>query len=176
MSASRAAITGLACLIGCTGAVAATATVSNSLYAAIVATGALAVPGTVALTQTGSQFNAFSANVLVQYRVRTTSSGGGSITLTVTQDFQTGGPSVASGDLTYSCSSASLGTACANTTASSTSSTSVISLPTSACTGGGSPCSSVDPNTVTLTFTLADRPTVKTGSYTANVQFTISAT
>jgi hypothetical protein len=27
-----------------------------------------------------------------------------------------------------------------------------------------------------VTFTLADRPAVSTGSYTANVQFTISAT
>jgi hypothetical protein len=94
----------------------------------------------------------------------------------VTQDFQTGGPSVASGDLTYVCGAAGLGTACSSTTASTSTATAVVTVPSSACTGGGSPCSSTDPNTIGVTFTLADRPVVKTGTYTANVQFTISAT
>jgi len=155
---------------------AATATVSNSLNANIGALGGVSVPGTATLTKSGTVFSSFTGTVAVQYRVRTSVSGGGAMTLSVTQDFQTGGPSVAAGDLTYSCGAASLGTACANTTASTTSATSVVSLPSSSCTGGGSPCSASDPNTVTLTFTLADRPTVKTGSYTATVQFTISAT
>ena len=158
------------------GAQAASTTVSNTLDANIKALGALSVPGTVTLAGSGKVFNSFTGSLTVQYRARTTSTGGGNLTMQVTRDFQTGGPSVASGDLTYVCGTAGLGTACGSTTASTSSATAVVTLPASACTGGGSPCSSTDPNTVSVTFTLADRPVVTTGSYTASVQFTISAT
>jgi hypothetical protein len=154
----------------------ATVTVSNSLNANLAALGSLSVPGSASLTQTGTVFNAFSGTVSVQYRARTTAAGGGTLTLKVTQDFQAGGPSVGSGDLTYTCGAAGLGTACGSTTASTSSATAVVTLPASACTGGGSPCSATDPNTVAVTFTLANQPTVKTGTFTANVQFTVSAT
>ena len=153
-----------------------TMTVSNTLNAFINANGSLSVPGSATLTHTGTIFDTFTGAVTVQYRARTTAAGGGNVTLKVTQDFQTGGPSVALGDLTYTCGSAGLGTACGSSTASTSSATSVVTLPSSACTGGGSPCSSSDPNTVIVTFTLADRPAVSTGTFTANVQFTISAT
>ena len=155
---------------------AATASVSNSLNANISANGSLSVPASASLTHSGTLFTAFTGTVALQYRARTTAAGGGTLTLKVTQDFQTGGPSVAAGDLTYTCGAASYGSACGSGTASTSSATSVVVLPASACTGGGSPCSSTDPNTVVLTFTLADKPTVKTGTFTANVQFTISAT
>lgn len=155
---------------------AASSTVSNTLDATIQANGSLSVPSTAALTNTGKIFNAFTGTVSVEYRARTSSTGGGTIALKVTQDFGTGGPSVASGDLTYTCASAGLGTACGQTTASTTAATSVVTLPASACTGGVPPCSAANPNTVSVTFTLADRPTVVTGTYTVNVQFTISAT
>lgn len=155
---------------------AATATVTNTLNANIGALGVLAAPGMATLSNTGTLFNAYNGTVALQYRARTSAAGGGTLTMQVTQDFQTGGPSVAGGDLTYSCGAASLGTACANTTASTSSATQVVTLPSSACTGGGSPCSGTDPNTVTLTFTLADQPVDKTGTFTATVQFTISAT
>jgi hypothetical protein len=158
------------------GITAATMTVSNSLEPTIQANGSLSVPASATLTHSGTVFNAFSGAVTVQYRARSTSAGGGTLTLKVTQDFQTGGPSVSGGDLTYTCGAAGLGTACSSTTASTTTATTVVTLPVSACTGGGSPCSGTDPNTVLVTFTLADRPVVDTGSYTANVQFTISAT
>jgi hypothetical protein len=69
-----------------------------------------------------------------------------------------------------------LGTACASTTASTSSATTVVALPPATCTGGGGACSATDPNSVLVTFTLADRPAVQTGSYTANAQFTVSAT
>ncbi len=153
-----------------------TLTISNSLNANIVALGALSVPGAASLTNTGKVFNTFSGAVSVQYRARTSASGGGNLTLKVTQDFQTGGPSVAGGDLTYVCGAAGLGSACGTSTASTSSATSVVTLPASACTGGGAPCSATDPNSVVVTFSLADRPVVKTGTFTANVQFTISAT
>jgi hypothetical protein len=155
---------------------AATSTVSNTFDLTVAALGALSAPSTAALTQTGTTFNAFTGAVSLQYRARTTAAGGGTVTLQVTQDFQTGGPSAASGDLSYTCGAAGLGTACGTTTASTSAATQVVTIPASACTGGGSPCSSNDPNTVTVTFTLADNPYAKTGNYTATVQFTISAT
>jgi len=155
---------------------AATVSVSNNLDANIQANGSLSAPLSANLTHTGTVFNSFSGAVSLQYRARTTASGGGSLTLKVIQDFQSGGPSASAGDLSYTCSAAGLGTACGTTTASTTSATNVVALPVSACTGGGSPCSSTDPNSVVVTFTLADRASVKTGSFTANVQFTISAT
>jgi len=154
----------------------ASATVSNTLNANINALGALSVPGSASLTQSGTVFNAFSGTVTVQYRARTSAGGGGNITMKVTQDFQAGGPSVSGGDLTYSCGAAGLGATCGASTASTTSATSVVILPASACTGGGAPCSASDPNSVIVTFGLADQPVVKTGSFTASVQFTISAT
>lgn len=160
----------LACVQG------ASTTVSNTLDANIKALGALSVPGTVTLANSGTVFNSFTGTVTVQYRARTTATGGGNLTMQVTQDFQTGGPSVASGDLTYICGGASLGSACSSTTASISTATAVVTVPSSACTGGGSPCSGTDPNTIDVTFTLADRPVVSTGTYTASVQFTISAT
>lgn len=155
---------------------AASTSVSNTLDANIEAQGSLSVPSSATLTHSGTIFNSVGGTISVQYRARTTSSGGGALTLRVTQDFQTGGPSVSSGDLTYTCAAAGLGTACGQTTASTTGATAVVTVPASACTGGGSPCSAGNPNTVSVTFTLADRPVVVTGTYTANVQFTISAT
>jgi len=163
-------------LIPPAGVKAATSTVSNSLKATIDALGDLSVPTSVSLTHAGTVFNSFSGSVTVQYLARTTAAGGGNLTMKVTQDFQTGGPSVAGGDLTYVCGAAGLGTACGASTASTSAATSVVTLPSSACTGGGTPCSATSPNTVSVTFTLADRPTVDTGTYTASVQFTISAT
>jgi len=177
---SRSALATLAIMSGIlslpAGVEADTITISNSLNANIGALGSLSVPGSTNLTNTGTVFNAFSGTVAIQYRARTSASGGGTLTMKVTQDFQTGGPSVAGGDLTYHCGSAGLGTACASSTASTSSATSVVTLPSSACTGGGAPCSATDPNTVNVTFNLADRPVVKTGTFTASIQFTISAT
>jgi hypothetical protein len=48
-------------------------------------------------------------------------------------------------------------------------------LPAGACTGGGGACSSSDPNTTSLSFTLNDSPTAATGSYQVSLQFTASA-
>jgi hypothetical protein len=95
----------------------------------------------------------------------------------VASDFSpSGGPTAASGALTYLCGGANLGTACSGTqTASTTTQTPVLSVPASACTGGGGACSSQNPNSVSLTFTLIDSPVYSTGTYSANITFTISA-
>jgi hypothetical protein len=127
----------------------------------------------------GSQkFSPFTGTLPISYRVRTTPSGGGAVTVQVTSDFSpTGGPSAAAGAVTYSCGSASIGTACSGTqTASTTSQTPVLTLPASACTGGGGACSGNDPNSVTVTFTLTDNPAYSTGAYSAALTFVISAT
>jgi hypothetical protein len=54
--------------------------------------------------------------------------------------------------------------------------TPVVTILTSSCTGGGGSCSASNPNTVSVNLTLADPPSYQTGTYSANVTFTISAT
>ena len=129
--------------------------------------------------QDHDHFSAFHGEPRGELPGRTTPTGtGGTITLKVASDFSPGGgPSAASNALTYVCSGATLGTACSGTqTASTTSSTPVLTVPVSACTGGGGSCSSQSPNSVNLNFTLVDSPVYPTGTYSANITFTISAT
>lgn len=155
-----------------------TGTATETLSATLTPVGALTTPSTATLTTSSNTFQPFTASVPVNYQVRTTRTGsGGTITLQVASDFSpTGGPTAASGALTYVCSGANLGTACSGTqTASTTTSTPVLTVPASACTGGGGVCSSQNPNSMSLTFTLVDSPVYSTGTYSANVKFTISA-
>src|SRR4051812_39748851 len=153
----------------------ATTTVTEGLSLTFNPAAKLSVAGSVSLTNSGTIFNPYGATLAVSYLARTVT--GGTLTLRVTADFGVGGPSVASGNLQYVCSGATLGTACSGAQAASLStSTPVLSLPASACTGAAAPCSNADPNSLSLDFTLANVPATKTGSYTATVQFTISAT
>ena len=154
-----------------------TGTATQTLSAQIYAAAKLSVPATVTLTVGATKFSTFQGTLTVSYRARTTSTGGGSITAQVSSDFTpTGGPSAATGALTYTCSGATLGTGCSGTqTASTTVQTPVLTLPKSACTGGGGTCSSVDPNSVTLNLSVPDNSTYSTGSYSANLKFVISA-
>ncbi|MGI9074173.1 MAG: hypothetical protein ACR2JB_23315 [Bryobacteraceae bacterium] len=157
---------------------AATGTATQTLSAQINAISKLSVPASLTVANAGTTFVAYAGNLAVSYRARTTAStGSGSLTLKATADFSpAGGPSIASGQLTYTCSSATLGTACSGTqTASTTSQTNVVTLGASACTGGGGSCSSVDPNTVQTSFTLTNTTALKTGSYSVTLTFTGSA-
>jgi hypothetical protein len=157
---------------------AATGTATQTLSANINAIAKLSVPGTVTFTHAGTTFVGYTGNLTVSYRARTTAStGSGSVTVKATADFNpAGGPSIASGQLTYTCSSANLGAACSTTQTTSTASqTNVLTLGASACTGGGGACSSVNPNTVQTSFTLTNNPAFQTGSYTATLTFTASA-
>lgn len=157
---------------------AATGTATQTLSAQIDAIAKLSVPGSLSVTNVGTTFVGYAGNLTVSYRARTTAStGSGSISVEATADFSpTGGPSIASGQLTYTCSSATLGTACSGTQTSSTASqTSVVSIGAGACTGGGGSCSSVNPNTVQTSFALTNNPAFKTGSYSATLTFTASA-
>jgi hypothetical protein len=156
----------------------ATGTTTQTLSAQINAIGKVSVPASLNLTTAGTTFVAYSGNLTISYRARTTAAtGSGSLTMRATADFSpAGGPSVASGQLTYTCSAASLGAACSGTqTASTASQTSVVTLGASLCTGGGGSCSAANPNTVLSTFTLSNNPAYKTGTYSATLTFTISA-
>ena len=156
----------------------ATGTTTQTLSASINAIGKLSVPASLTVTSAGTTFVAYSGNLSVSYRARTTAgTGSGSLTLRATADFSpTGGPSIATGQLTYTCSAATLGAACSGTqTASVASQTSVVTMGADLCTGGGGSCSAANPNTVQSTFTLSNNPAYKTGTYSATLTFTISA-
>jgi hypothetical protein len=162
-------------------------TVTQGLSAVISPLGGLfTITASTTLTKAGTVFTnyASAAPVNIQYRARTTQgTGAATITVKATTDFTCAskGPCIAvpptAGDaLKYTCSGATLGSNCPGTlTMSTTASTSVVTIPATACTGGGGSCSSVTPNTVNLNFTLTDDPKYKTGSYTATLTFTISA-
>lgn len=156
----------------------ATGAGTQSLSAVINAIGTLTAPASASLLPGSTAFQPFTGSVTLSYQARTTPAGGGSIGLSMTSDFTpAGGPSIASGALTYICSGASLGSACSGThTVSNTLQTPVLTLPASACTGGGGACSNPDPNSVNLTFTLTDNPGYPTGAYSAKITFVISAT
>lgn len=155
-----------------------TGSTTQTITATILPGLALSAPASAVLTHSTNNFQPFQTNLALNYEARTTPTGSGRITLQITSDFTpTGGPSAASGALTYTCGSAALGTPCSGSqTASTTAQTPVLTLPASSCTGGGGACSAQDPNTMNLTFTLVDNPTYQTGSYSATITFTISAT
>jgi hypothetical protein len=137
-----------------------------------------AITGTTALTSTGTNFTNYTGTTSLTYYVRTTQSGGsGSITLKVTSDFSpANGPSVttppSTGDkLAYTCTISGAGTACTGSVTSSTSSsTNVVTFGAGAHTvtfPGG--------DTATTAWTLTNDPKYYTGSYSATVTYTISA-
>ena len=155
----------------------ATGTTTQTLSASISAIGKVSVPVSVTLTTAGTTFVAYSGALTVSYKARTTAStGSGSLTMQSTADFSpAGGPSIASGQLTYTCGAASLGTGCSGPLTVSAAQTNVVTLAASECTGGGGSCSATNPNTVQTTFTLSNNPAYKTGTYSATLTFTISA-
>jgi hypothetical protein len=157
--------------------------VTQTLDVTVVPLGGLFMQSTpLALTRT-STFAGFIGTMTLSYRARTRQgSGQGTITVKATSDFTpTGGPSIASppsaaDKFTYTCSGATLGVACSGIqTVSTTASTTVVSLGASACTGGGAPCSTANPNSANVTFILPDDSKYKTGSYSATLTWTISA-
>jgi hypothetical protein len=155
-----------------------TGSATQTLSATITPGLALSAPASAVLSHSQNNFQPFQTSLALKYEARTTPTGSGRITLQVTSDFSpAGGPSAAQGALTYTCSGATLGAACSGSqTASTTAQTPVLTLPASSCTGGGGACSAQDPNSLNLTFTLTDDPAYQTGSYSATITFTISAT
>ena len=154
-------------------------TLAQTINAQLTAVGKLSVPASLTLTPTGTVFSPYSGSLTVLYRVRSTPLGtGGTITVQGTTDFSpSGGPSIPTGVLGYTCSAATLGTACAGAqTVSLATQSNVATIPPSACTGGGGACSAADPNSVQVNFVLQNSPVYQTGSYSGVVTFTISST
>lgn len=156
----------------------ATATINTqSLGAAIAANAKLSVPASMSFAHTGTVFNAFTGTLVVSYRARSTATGaGGTITVQASANFSpAGGPSVSSNTLTYTCSGATLGTACSGTqTVSLASATNILTIPRSACTGAS--CGNAATNTVNANFSLVDDPAYTSGTYSSSLLFTISST
>ena len=151
-----------------------TQSASETLSITLSSAAKVSVPATVTLSSSGT-FQNFTGSELVNFKARTTSSGSATVTVKGSSEFSpVTGPAIANGDLTYTCGSATLGTACSGTqTASTASSTSVVSVGASKCVGTG--CAATSPATITLSFTLTNSPAFKTGSYSAQLLYTCSA-
>lgn len=125
------------------------------------------------LTTSGATFNnPFTGTTNFTYKMRTTKVGGtGALTLKVTSDFSpAGGPLAASGPLAYTCALAGVGSACAGSqTADTASSTPVASF-------AADTKSAVAGDTGSVAWSLLNDPAYSTGTYSATVTFTISAT
>jgi hypothetical protein len=156
-----------------------TSTGTTTVSVTVVAEAALNVTtSSTSLTSTGTNFTNYTGSTGLTYYVRTTQSGGsGSITLKVTSDFSpANGPSVttppSTGDkLAYTCTLTGVGTACSGSvTASTSSSTSVATF------GAGSHTVTFPGgDTANTAWTLTNDPKYQTGSYSATVTYTISA-
>ena len=138
--------------------------------------GVLSVPANLTLTTSGSTFNNFTGSLTVNYKARTIPSGSASLTVKANSEFSPAtGPTLSGGDLTFTCGSAGLGTSCASAqTVTVGVDRTVVTVGSSACTGGGGACSSSDPASVQLSFILANSPQYKTGTYSTSLLFTIS--
>jgi len=155
-----------------------TGTKTQGLTAQLNPYAELSVPATATLTNSGAAFQPFTGTVSINFRARTTATtGSASLTLKATSDFSpAGGPSVAAGNLAYTCTSASLGTPCSGSqTVSTSAQTPVVTVGAGVCTGGGGVCSSSDPNTAQVSFTLSNQISFHTGTYSATLTFTVSA-
>ena len=159
-----------------TGAVGNSVTATQTLSANLGAQAKVSVVQSgVNLLRTGATFTGFAGAVTVQYKVRTTPSGSCTLSLQGAGDFSpAGGPSTTNADLAYSCGGATLGSACSGSqTVQTTSPTSVVTVGGGACTGPG--CAGANPNSVSVSLTLADSPTFKTGGYSSDLTFSIKA-
>lgn len=132
---------------------------------------------TTTLSTTGTIFNDYTGTTNFSYKIRTTKvGGGGNIVLQVGPDFApTGGPSVGNplslGDtLGYNCTVSSPATQCTGPINAST------TTPTNVATFGANARSVKNGNTGSVGWILTNDPAYETGSYSATVTFTISAT
>ena len=149
---------------------------SQSVSVDLESAGALSVPSSLSLTTSGTTFNSFTGSLSINYRARTTSGGNASITAAAVSEFSPStGPLLSSNVLTFTCGSAGLGTACSSAqTVNVSTNRTIVSVGSNSCTGGGGPCSSSDPVSVALSFTLANSPQYKTATYSTSLLFTIS--
>ena len=153
------------------------AVVNQTVSVTLQPQGRVSVPSGITLLKGAQAFTSYTGAMTVSFRARTTSATSATVTLQASGNFTpSGGPSLAAGDLTFTCGAAGYGTACSGTqTVSSTAQKTVVTLPPGACTGGGGSCSATDPATVQLSFQLSNDPSVSTGTYSLPVVFTVSS-
>ncbi len=143
---------------------------TTSVTANISADASITVSSPTTLTQGGGAFASYTGSTTVTFSIRTTKVGGsGSIVLQSAEFAPAGGPTVAAGNLTYTCSgSPSVGTPCGGSlTASTSATTAVVSTIGADAKANGTG--------VTVNWTLANSPLFSTGSYSATVTFTLSS-
>src|SRR5258708_7520320 len=111
-------------------------TTTQTINAQINPIGKVSVPGSLNLTSTGALFTPYTGSLTVSYRMRSTASGTGSITVQAGSDFTpAGGPSIAGGVLSYTCGGASLGAGCSgSSTVKTVSQTGVVTVSRASCT------------------------------------------
>jgi hypothetical protein len=148
------------------------ATTTGTLSVTVGPEMSVSVTATTTLTEGGAPFTPYTGTTTVTYSARTTKTGGdGNITLEVTTDFGATpkAPSAAANNLTYTCTGAGPGTPCATAqTASTTATTPVLST-----IGADGHANAA---TVALAWSLANNVAYQTGTYTATVTYTYSAT
>lgn len=152
-------------------AFAVTDTATTALGVTVAAEASITVTASPTLSKGGTEFESFTGNTTFTYRVRTTeSTGAGTVTAQVTTPFDSSASGIATADLSHTASTTGVGTAnTSSTTASASSATNIISF------GAGIHSSDNDSDTGTISWTLADRPAFKTGTHSATVTLTISA-
>ena len=154
-----------------------TTTVTNQVSVTVAAEAALTIGASATtLVSSGSNFSDYTGTTPFTYFIRTGKSGGtGFIKLQVTTDFgPTGGPSVATpltaGDaLSYTCTVSNPGTACSGSQTSSTASQTAVA------TFGADAHSVKAGNSASVNWDLSNDPLYQTGTFTAVVTYTISA-
>jgi fermentation-respiration switch protein FrsA (DUF1100 family) len=151
------------------------ATTTQTMSANVSPFGKLSLPATVNLQSSDTRFgSSLAGSLTVSYWARTSPAAGSAITVQAGSELTpAGGPSIRS--VNYLCSGATLGTGCSGVHSLSISTQSpLVFLPSAACTGGGGACSTQDPNTVLVLFSVPNEPHYKTGTYSALITFTIS--
>jgi len=165
LSALCALLWGLA-----SGGWAVTQTGTTTVTATVSADASITVSSPTNLIQGVGAFANFTGSTTVTFSIRTTKVGGsGSIVLQAAEFAPAGGPTVAAGNLTYTCSgSPSVGSPCSGTiTASTSSTTSVV--------GSIGADAKANGTGVTVNWTLANSPLFSTGTYNSTVTFTVSS-
>jgi hypothetical protein len=148
---------------------AATDTATTTLAVTVAPEASITVNTSPTLSKGGTEFEAYTGNTTFTYMVRTLQSGGsGSVTAQVTTEFSgTGAPTTA--DVSYVAATTGVGTANGTpTVASASAGTNIITF-------GADAHSSDSGDSATISWTLADRPTYKTGTYSTIVTLTITA-
>lgn len=151
------------------------ATGNTTLNVTVAAAAAIRVDtATTNLTSTGN-FNPYTGTTNWSYKIRTTAgTGSGQVVVKINPDFSpAGGPSVAAGNLTYSCSltapASGTGTACSGSVTAAATDTNVASF------GANTRSTSSGTQNNSVSWSLLDDPAYATGSYSATAVFTISA-